>query len=91
MSDTFCTVIIPASEQATAHETYPVYFMVGLSSDGKAPATHYVSSGAFSRTEINDMVTRYDQGWRCDFTRELSDALDTAGLKMIVPPIAIQN
>ena len=83
MSDTFCTVIIPASEQAAAHETYPVYFVVGLSATGEEPATHYVSSGAFANSEMTEMVTHIPQGWAFDFGNDLPGALAAAGLQTL--------
>jgi len=83
MSDVFCTVVIPANEKATANEIYPVYFMVGLSATGQAPATHYVSSGAFANPEITEMVTHVPSGWVFDFGNDMPGALAALGLKFV--------
>lgn len=87
MSDsTFCTVVIPTSEKAAANEIYPVYFMVGLSATGQAPATHYVASGAFDNSEITEMVTHVPAGWKFDFGNDMNGALAAEGLQYIRPP-----
>lgn len=51
MSDVFATIIVTAAEQATAQEAAATcdggagMFTTGCSADGKAPATHFISSG----------------------------------------------
>ena len=85
MSDgyTFATCVIPDSEKAAAQETYPAYFVVGLSADGSAPATHWVTSGALDNAEITEMVTHFPAGWKFDFGNDLSGALANWGLQPV--------
>lgn len=84
MSDyTFCTVAIPDSEKAAAQEIYPAYFVVGLSADGSAPATHWVTSGALDNSEINAMVLKIVNGWRFDFGNDFQGALAAWGLQPV--------
>ena len=45
MTDVFRTIVIPAGQQQAAQEIAPDCFTTALSSDGTAPATHYIASG----------------------------------------------
>lgn len=82
-NDVFCSVLIPASQQAAAQVKYPAYFVVGVSETGAAPATHFVSSGAFANDEMNEMVLNITNGWQFDFGRDLSAALANWGVQFV--------
>lgn len=60
MSDyTYATLIVAAEQQVAAQELLsPDYFNLGLSADGSAPATHYVTAGPFSNDELNTALNQ---------------------------------
>ena len=57
-TSTFATVIITAADQAAAQTDLPGMFTAGYTNDKDAPevATHYVSSGWFFDTELDQIV-----------------------------------
>jgi len=78
------TVIIPDSERAAAIETYPFYFQVGLSADGKAPATHWITSGFIDDEEINAMLPNIVNGWAIKVGRDsMASLLADKGLQKV--------
>lgn len=60
MSDyTYATLIVSAEQQELAKELLSQeYFNLGLSADGTAPATHFVTSGPFSNEELNTALNQ---------------------------------
>lgn len=57
-SSTFATVVVAAADQATAQADFPDFFTAGYTDNPDAPAapTHYVSSGWFYDTELDQIV-----------------------------------
>lgn len=56
MDYTFATVIVPAADVEAiraAEQFSDQYFLAGLSADGTAPATHYISTGAFTNEQMD--------------------------------------
>ena len=58
MSDfTFATVIVTDADRAAAQAAIGSgFFTASVSPTGAAPATHWISSGAFSNDELNQIV-----------------------------------
>ena len=86
MDYTYVTIIIAAADQAAAQADYPAYFVVGLSPTGAEPATNYVTSGAMSNEEMNDIAN--EQAWakRMYFGQDsLQPAMDSLGLQFVSP------
>lgn len=54
--DIFKTIIIPAAQQAAAQGIEPGAFNTGLSSDGNAPATHFISSGYIPEGDVGPLT-----------------------------------
>lgn len=59
---TYATVIIPVENQAKAQEIAGAdTFVSGLSSNGKQPATHFITSGPFDNDQLNQLT---DANWK---------------------------
>lgn len=59
MDYTYATLICSSEDQQAAKDLLSQdYFNLGLSTDGSAPATHYVSSGPFSNEELNTAMNQ---------------------------------
>jgi hypothetical protein len=63
MNSTFATVIITADTQQAAQADFPGMFTAGYTNDPEQPkvATHYVSSGWFFDSELDQIVN--DVAW----------------------------
>ena len=89
MSDfTFATVIITASDQAAAQASIGAgFFNAGLSADGKLPATHYLSSGAFDNVELNLIVNSATWPRKVYFGNDSNEALTA---ELLIPVVAAE-
>lgn len=82
MNSTLATVIVAAADQAAAQTDFPDYFFTGLSADGTAPATHFVTNGYFGDDGLAKIVN--DVTWpRKVYFGDFQDALNEVGLKLI--------
>lgn len=82
MNSTLATVIVAAADQAAAQADFPEYFFTGLSADGTAPATNFVTNGYFGDDELAKIVN--DVTWpHLVYFGDFQSALDKAGLKLV--------
>lgn len=86
MDYTFATIVVPDADHAAAQKDYPNYFMVGLSADGSAPATFWVSSGPFSNVEMDNIVNEQVWAKRIYFGNNTQAVLTTLGLMPVQVP-----
>ena len=85
MNSTLATVIVAADDQAAAQTDFPEYFFTGLSADGTAPATHFVTNGYFDDDELAKIVN--DVTWpRKAYFGPLDTTLAQAGMKLVTAP-----
>ena len=81
-SSTLATVIVAAADQAAAQTDFPGYFFTGLSADGAAPATRFVTNGYFGDDELTKITN--DVTWpRKVYFGEFQAALSEAGLVLV--------
>lgn len=93
---TFATIVITEADKSTAQaDLGPGYFSSALSPTGTLPVTHYLASGAWDNTQLNnicnnvwldtDNTTLRPLGWT--YTIQFGDNwqgfLDTLGLKPV--------
>ena len=85
---TFASICLADADKAAAQAEFPAYFQVGASASGQAPATHWVSSGAFENDELDTIVN--DANWhkRVKFGNDLQGALAAWGLQLVQAPEA---
>jgi len=86
-TSTFATVIIAAADQEAAQADFPGHFDIGYTTDpdGAPPATHYVDSGYWYDTELDQIVN--DVAW--PKTVKFGDAqaaISSMGLVRVVTP-----
>lgn len=68
MNYTYCTLIVSAANKQAAQELLgDSYFTNALSSDGTAPATHYISSGPFDNNALNTALNQTDVNFFVSF------------------------
>ena len=85
MNSTLATVIVAAADQAAAQADFPDYFFTGLSADGPAPATHFVTNGYFDDDELAKIVN--DVTWpRKVYFGPMDTTLAQAGMKLVTAP-----
>ena len=84
---TFATVAIAAADQAAAQIDLPGLFTAAYTTnpEGKAPATHYVSSGLFFNDEL-DMIVNDAEWPKVVKFGDASAALAELGLVPVVEP-----
>jgi hypothetical protein len=59
MDYTYATVVIPDNDKSLAQSVMGEgFFNSPLSSDGQAPATHWMSSGAFMNNELEMIINQ---------------------------------
>ena len=85
MTYTFATVIIPAESQAAAQADLSEYqFTVPLSADGNAPATHWMSSGAWSNEQLELICNTAAWPRKVYFGQDWAGAVAAEGLTQVV-------
>lgn len=84
MNYTFATVIVNAVDQAQAQaDLGSGFFTVGLSQDGTAPATHYMSSGPFDNTELDFIANQATWTNTIKFGNDWQGAVNDLGLIVV--------
>jgi hypothetical protein len=89
MNSTYATVCIESKYQSAAQaDTTDQHFIVGYSSDGNSPVTHYVDSGWWYNEELDTIVN--DATWpkQVFFGNDLQSVLTHLNLQLVnVEPI----
>jgi hypothetical protein len=81
---TFATVIIADADKAQAQaDMGDGFFTVALSADGTEPATHWMSSGPFDNTELDNAVNVYEWPKRIYFGDDWQAAIAAEGLVVV--------
>ena len=75
MTDAFATIIVTDASAARALAGDPDMFTTGLSADGSAPATHFISSGYMPQEMIAQFPDATDE--------QPFDALARLGLSIV--------
>ena len=83
MAYTYATVIIAAADQAAAQTDLPECFTCGLSADGSAPATHYITSGPWGNDELEHIVNGVTWGKRVAFGSDAQAVLAELNLRPV--------
>jgi hypothetical protein len=89
MSSTYATVVIEAQYQSAAQaDTTDLHFIVGYSSDGLEPVTHYVDSGWWLNEELDTIVNNATWPKQVFFGDDLQSVLTQLNLQLVnVEPI----
>lgn len=88
MDYTYATIIVTTANQTKAQDIAGAdTFLMALSADGLAPATHYVASGPFSNDQMNAFtdatwpkVIRFGTDWQAAITEKNLMVVVDAGL-----------
>jgi hypothetical protein len=84
MNYTFATVIIADDYKAQAQaELAEQFFTAPLSFDGKAPVTHWMSSGAWDNAQLDFIVNEAEWPSKVSFGDSWQEATDAEGLKLV--------
>ena len=87
MDYTFATVIIAAADQAKAQaDLGEGFFVTALSATGEAPATNFMSSGAFNNAEMNFICNLSAWDKKVYFGQDWQAAITAEGLQLVVEP-----
>ena len=85
MNYTFATVIIKDQYKEQAkNDIGEEFFSAGLSVDGKLPASHWLSSGAFNNDELNKICNECIWDKKVLFGQDWQSILINENLKLIV-------
>lgn len=89
---TYASVIIADADVAAAKEHFGEgYFSVPLSTDGVAPATHWMGSGPWDNTELDYVVNESNWSVKMRFGADWQAALGAFNLKVIVPEPVVET